>query len=172
MKSAAKPTPIAAPTHNELQLSDVMPEGRQSTAYVIRDLHRLFNVALRPTLQGTGITTANWYYMRVLWETDGISQQELAEAVGVSSQTVVAATDIMEKNGLVRRGADPDDRRKFKVSLTPKGKALEAKLVPGAMNLLVRSADGISKKDIACFLKVAQRIRRNLLRETGGQMEE
>jgi DNA-binding MarR family transcriptional regulator len=171
MKSAAKRKTTATTERENLHLNDVMRESRQSTAYIVRDLHRLFNVALRPTLQGTGITTANWYYMRVLWETEGISQQELAEKVGVSSQTVVAATDIMEKNGLVRRGANPDDRRKFKVWLTPKGKSLKGNLMPEAMDLLVRSADGISKSDIACFLDVAEQIRQNLLRETGGQME-
>jgi DNA-binding MarR family transcriptional regulator len=173
MKSAVKQKlKVSPPEHNALKLQDVIREDRLSTAYIVRDLHRLFNVALRPALKDTGITTANWYYMRVLWKTEGISQQELAELVGVSSQTVVAATDIMEKNGLVRRGADPDDRRKFKIWLTPKGKALQNQMMPHAMDLLIRSAEGISKKDIACFFDVALRIRRNLLRETGGQMEE
>ncbi len=48
---------------------------------------------------------------------------DLAQAAGVSSRNVTGLVDTLEKDGLVRRDQDPQDRRSVQVSITPAGKA-------------------------------------------------
>jgi MarR family transcriptional regulator for hemolysin len=111
------------------------------------------------------VTVSNWYYLRALWQEDGISQQELSNLVGVSSTTAVPAIDNMERAGLIDRVPDPTDRRKFKIVLTGKGRALQTKLVPPAEELLRRSVRSISRRDLDVFFGVVERIKTNLLAE-------
>lgn len=53
-----------------------------------------------------------------------LCQNELAEVLYISKYTVLDEIDAMEKLGLVRRRANPDDARQKHILLTPKGKAV------------------------------------------------
>jgi len=55
---------------------------------------------------------------------------EIAEVFGQSPRTVTEAIDALEREGLVRRDPDPEDRRAKLVSVTPEGQAAAAKTEP------------------------------------------
>jgi DNA-binding MarR family transcriptional regulator len=61
----------------------------------------------------------------LLWEQDGQPFKDLAEANGCKRPTMTGIVDTLEKNGLVKRAPNPDDRRSLLVTLTQKGKDLE-----------------------------------------------
>lgn len=48
---------------------------------------------------------------------------DLASSFGYAPRTITEAIDGMERDGLVRRHPDPDDRRAKRISLTPAGAA-------------------------------------------------
>ncbi|WP_218154094.1 MarR family winged helix-turn-helix transcriptional regulator [Nonomuraea pusilla] len=54
---------------------------------------------------------------------DGLSIGDLAAAAGVSSRNVTGLVDTLEREGLARRGPDPQDRRSVLVRVTPEGRA-------------------------------------------------
>jgi DNA-binding MarR family transcriptional regulator len=75
---------------------------------------RVHEVGLsRPQSGILGLLTAN----------PGISQQELAQLLGMLPSRVVALVDEMEEAGLVRRQRDDVDRRRNSLVLTAAGKA-------------------------------------------------
>jgi DNA-binding MarR family transcriptional regulator len=49
---------------------------------------------------------------------------DLAEFLGLSPRTITTAVDALERDGLLARLADPQDRRVTLVTLTPAGRAL------------------------------------------------
>jgi DNA-binding MarR family transcriptional regulator len=55
---------------------------------------------------------------------------ELAEAAAVTRATMTGLLDTLEKDGLVARATDPDDRRAVPVRLTEKGHALMERILP------------------------------------------
>jgi len=55
---------------------------------------------------------------------------ELAEAAGVTRATMTGLIDTLERDGLVRREPDPDDRRMMSVRLTPKGETFLHGMLP------------------------------------------
>src|ERR1700691_674157 len=71
-----------------------------------------------------GIAFKQYFYLRALLEEDHISQIELSERVGMNRATVTSVVDTMEREGLVRRIADPGDRRVYLIALTPKAREL------------------------------------------------
>jgi predicted transcriptional regulator len=64
-----------------------------------------------------GIGATDWECLDVLDWTGPITAGELARQVGITSGAVTGAIDRLEAIGIVRRGADPRDRRKVIVEL-------------------------------------------------------
>ena len=76
-----------------------------------------------------GVTRGQWYFLRVLWIADGLSQREFSARVGMMEPTTVIALRSMERAGLIRRVRGDDDRRKVRVFLTAKAKRLRNELL-------------------------------------------
>jgi DNA-binding MarR family transcriptional regulator len=77
-----------------------------------------------------GVPWSAWYYLRVLWETDAITQRELTERVGVMQPNTVSALQTMRRAGWVTIAKSDKDRRQILVTLTPKGRKLMQRLLP------------------------------------------
>jgi len=77
-----------------------------------------------------GVPWSAYYYLRVLWETDAITQRELTERVGVMQPNTVSALQTMRRAGWVTITRGDKDRRQILVTLTPKGRKLMERLMP------------------------------------------
>ena len=139
---------------------DLPPE--LSSGYLVRDAHRAFQYELEKRIARYGITKGHWYFLRVLWIEDGLSQRELSERVGMMEPTTVIALRGMEQAGLIERSRSREDRRKAHVWLTPKAKRLRAKLLPVARGIVEDAERGVSEADIRVFRRVIARLRKNL----------
>ncbi len=72
-----------------------------------------------------GMTLARFDYMAQLQRhPDGLRMSALSRYLMVTGGNVTGLTDELEKEGLVERVAEPEDRRSVRVSLTPKGTTL------------------------------------------------
>ena len=59
--------------------------------------------------------------LRLLRQSPGISQQQLAETLGMHASRLVAIIDALESRKLVSRSQNPDDRRLYSLHLTARG---------------------------------------------------
>lgn len=59
--------------------------------------------------------------LRLLRQSPGISQQQLAETLGMHASRLVAIIDTLESRKLVARAQNPDDRRLYSLRLTTRG---------------------------------------------------
>ena len=103
----------------------------------------------------------HWYFLRVLWTKEGMTQAELSAQVGVVTPATVAALNSLERRNLIERRADERDRRKARIHLTPKGRALEKELMPIAQKVLSNALRGISKEDLRVCRRVLEQIQMN-----------
>jgi len=133
-----------------------------STGYVVRDANRAFQRLLERRLAPYGITRGQWYFLRVLWIEDGLSQRELSARVGTMEPTTVVALRGMEKAGLVRRVRSADDKRRTEVWLTSKAKRLKSKLLPIARKITEEAEVGLTRREVAAFLRIARHMARNV----------
>lgn len=109
-----------------------------------------------------GITIGTWYFLRVLWEEDGLSQIELSERIGIVGPTAVVAINRMVRDGLVVRAADASDGRKSKIFLTPKAKRLKAKMLEEAATVVAEAFASIPPDEVARLRASLRKIARNL----------
>lgn len=128
----------------------------------MRDAHRAFQALLEERIASAGVTRGQWYFMRVLWIEDGLSQRELSARVGMMEPTTVVALRGMEKAGFVRRLRSRDDKRVTRVWLTPKGRALAARLLPVARRIVAQAEAGIDARELDVFRRVISRMTQNL----------
>jgi len=135
---------------------------RLSSGYLVRDAHRAFQRLLERRIAPYGVTRGQWYFLRVLWTHDGLSQRELSARVGMMEPTTVIALRSMEKAGLIERERSADDRRKVRVLLTAKAKRLRNELLAVARGITDASEEGIAMRDLAAFRRVIARMTANL----------
>ena len=76
-----------------------------------------------------GMTLARFDYLAQLQRhPDGLRMRALSQFLMVTGGNVTGLTDELEKEGLVERVAEPEDRRSYRVSLTKKGRKLFGKI--------------------------------------------
>jgi DNA-binding MarR family transcriptional regulator len=134
----------------------------QSSGYLVRDAHRAFQRLLEKRIAPHGVTRGQWYFLRVLWKEDGLSQRELSARVGMMEPTTVIALRSMEKSGLIRRVRSTDDKRKTHVWLTPKAKRMRGKLLEVARTITDEAEAGVGREDLAVLRRILPRLTTNL----------
>jgi DNA-binding MarR family transcriptional regulator len=86
--------------------------------------------SFKEQLAEAGIPWSVWYYLRVLWDHDGLSQKELTKWVGMLQPNAVGSIQTMKKLGLVNIERESSDRRRICVWLTPHARELKEALLP------------------------------------------
>jgi len=107
----------------------------------------------------------HWTFLRILWESDGITQRELSTEAGVMEPTTHVALNAMETMGYILRKRRPENRRNVYVHLTPRGRALKTKLVPLAEDVNAIGVAGLSAADIGTVRQSLIAIIENLARD-------
>jgi DNA-binding MarR family transcriptional regulator len=134
----------------------------RSTGFLVRDANRALQRLLERRIAPYGVTRGQWYFLRVLWEDDGLSQRELSDRVGMMEPTTVVALRTMEKSGLIRRVRSEDDKRKAQVWLTAKAKRLRSQLLRVARRITEQGEAGIDRKELDTFHQVIVRMTANI----------
>jgi MarR family transcriptional regulator for hemolysin len=95
-------------TRAEKELLTVLSE-------VARHIHTHANRRAR----SHGMSWAHWRILRLLEQQPGLCQNELSAIAKVAPITVARLVDRIEALGLVKRDADPKDRRIWRLRMTP-----------------------------------------------------
>lgn len=158
---------MTRPTHDILRhWREAVPNDRM--AHLVRDTERAFRRALQIRLAPHGVPFGHWSFLRILWESDGLTQKELSECAGVMEPTTFSAMKAMEALGYIRRQQLPTNKKNVYVYLTPKGRALKDLLVPLAEETNRISSIDVAPADMAVARKVLLAMIGNLARDEAG----
>ena len=134
----------------------------RSVGYQLRLTHRLMQRSLQARIAPHGVTLGMWYFLRALWDQEGLTQRELSDRIGTMEPTTMSAILAMEAGGLVQRVRNATDRRKINVFLTPKGRALETVMMPVAREVVDGAVAGLSAREIDLLLSLLGAVQDNL----------
>ena len=130
----------------------------QSTGYLVRRTYRAFTRSLEQRLAPHGVSLSMWFFLRLLWERDGLTQKELSDELGLNQATTVAAMDGMQTRGLVQRQRSTEDRRRTHIYLTRAGRALKDELLPYAHEVNRIAVSNLSAAELEQLWDVLDRI--------------
>lgn len=148
-------------TLNSTALRNVTMED-DSLGQLLRDVHRAFVRVLSARIADHGVAMGQWYFLKALWEQDGLTQRELSQRAGMMEPTTVTALNNMERRGLVERVRNPSDRRKVNIYLTAKGRMLRDVLLPCAAAVVEQATHGIDPAELGLAIDVLNRMLANL----------
>lgn len=111
------------------------------------------------------VSLGQWTFLRILWESDGVTQSELSELAGVMEPTTFAAVTAMEKLGYVVRKKKHNNKKMVYVFLTLKGRLLKRKLVPLAEEVNRIAVENVNRQDIITMRHVLLAMIENLARD-------
>jgi MarR family transcriptional regulator for hemolysin len=113
-------------------------------------------------LSHEGVSLATWVVLNGVERGRWSSQSGLAKELRIEGATVTRHLDRLERDGLVNRSRDPEDRRQISVQLSPAGKDLHRRLRAVARRLDDRVCDGLDDRDRADLRRMLERIRTNV----------
>ena len=103
-----------------------------------------------------------WIALFYIGKSDGIFQKELSDLMNVKESSMVRLIDRMEKEDLVIRKKQANDRRITSIFLTSKGKELREKVLPLGQEFQDDATKGISAEELNNFKNVLEKMIQNI----------
>ena len=133
--------------------------------FLITKLKQLHSRSLAQCISEQGIDAFSGEQGKILfilWQKDKVTQKELASETGLAKNTITVMLEKMEKNDLIRRITDENDKRKSLVILTDYAKSLKKPFDEISDEMLKKVYKGFSEEEIDKYEGYLHRIIRNL----------
>lgn len=109
-------------------------------------------------------TSMRMMLMNALYLNGGsMTPTELSECVFRSRHSITSMVDTLERQGLVRRESNLEDRRSITVMLTPEGSQLFERMLPVGYEIGQRALSCLSGDEVVKLRMLFKRVREHLL---------
>lgn len=139
----------------------------ESFGYLVNYCGRLFARALERRINRYGLFPGQMPALLALWEREGISQAELCRIVQVEQPTMANTLNRMERDDLIRREPDPEDRRRMLIYLTDRARALEEPVTALAREANDAAGQNLSAEESREAMRLLNMVIANLERDVG-----
>ncbi len=135
-----------------------MKDRKQTLGFLLARSYYAIATSLNGLLRREEIDLSHSQYvlLKVLYEKDGLSQQELAAKVYKNAAAVKRTLDILENKGLVER--IPVSLRKNSIKITPEGRVLIYKVIESIRKWDSEILSGVSDEEYKIFEKTLNTI--------------
>jgi len=98
---------------------------------------------------GCEMTPEQWIALNWLWSHPQACQQDLAKAMHKDKANITRVVDALVNQGFVSRRADPKDRRKHLLTLSPSATALREEILPQVLAEYRRITGDLSTEEVS-----------------------
>jgi len=109
-----------------------------------------------------GITVEQWILLKIIEESNQLSQRELASKSLRDPASITRTIDILEKRNYVMRNSIPNNRRRYNLALTNEGQKLVADHMDIIKEHRKRSVQGFTKQELSQLSTFLSRIQKNM----------
>jgi DNA-binding MarR family transcriptional regulator len=135
----------------------------QSLESVVMATSRAVRRAIDVTLEPLGLNLSHWLLLAVLEQFGPMSQTQLADQIAIGRAAAGSIVDGLHDRGLVKRDADPNDGRVWRVSLTRRGKEFRAKVVDVEVEFRSKLRAGLARDERRQLVKLLLHLQANAL---------
>ena len=108
------------------------------------------------------ITIDQKMVLQYLYDYPDLNQKEIGELVFRDNASMTRMIDIMVKKNYLKRLMNPEDRRRYKIEVTLKGKYILVKLPPVIKSNRKKALDGLTKEELIQLENILNKILSNL----------
>lgn len=137
---------------SELFLQDVSSGDRSATRVIWHIIRLARHAEQRLEFEVHRPRGWSWAGFRIMVNTlalGTVEPSQLAAILGVSRPTVTSNLDRLERDGLLERQTDPENRRRVRVVLTDKGRAAVEQVIPVQQALEKEMLSGVPPRQRA-----------------------
>ncbi|MDV3130047.1 MarR family transcriptional regulator [Mycobacterium sp. 21AC1] len=127
---------------------------------MLAPLVRELAAAEMPVLEAHGVTMWGYVVLNALDRSSIRTQAALAEAIGADKTRIIPTLDELQRDGLIERQPDPDDRRVRLLAITPAGRELKDAVQAEIQRGEERWLGELSAEDRKVFLRVLRQLTR------------
>lgn len=150
---------MSAQTPADLSAEDAPPPAVHARlGYLLKHAQQRLAEFTAPALAPFGITGRELAVLMSIDDLTPLSQQDVADRLGVDRTTMVTLIDGLEEKELVERRPDAEDRRRNVVVLTGAGQATMAEAVEAAEAAEQRFLTKLSAAEVASLKAALQTI--------------
>jgi len=139
--------------------AEVMQSFVSQPGFLLARINQIY-VALHNEVSH-GETPAQAEFLLLLANSEKPDQASLARTAGVDTSTTTLVLDNLEARGLIARESDPDDRRRFVVSLTAAGRKQVSHTRAAFLETQSRLVSPLSQASVGPFVQMLQQIGAN-----------
>ena len=131
-------------------------------AFTLIDTARLLRTLSDQEVRRMGMTRAQWAVLARIERNEGLKQSEIAEILEIQPITLTRLLDRLAENGLIERRPDENDRRAWRLYLTPAAKPLVDRLDALGRDMMRNVLKGISADALASLTSQIGAVRDNI----------
>jgi MarR family transcriptional regulator, transcriptional regulator for hemolysin len=139
-----------------------MSDFENDLCILLSDVARHMRTYGNQLAQQHGTTLAQLTILERLQREPDITQNELAAITELSSMTVARLVDRLEEFGLVKRCADPEDRRMWRLQLTPAAAPLMRAIKTLRAELFLVATKGINASVLGAIARCLRQMKENV----------
>lgn len=129
---------------------------------LIAVLHRRSNAFWAGRLQGSGLSVAEHPLMFMLYQGDGLTQEEISQHLSVDKSAVTRALQSLEAKGMVERRKDKNDRRCNRIFLTDRAETLRGLVESSRVSWNETLQKGMSQEERETFIRLLDKAAENV----------
>lgn len=129
---------------------------RVSVAGTLLKAREIVMNPIRPVLWNAGVTEQQWRVLRVLKDEGSVDPSRLAQSALLRASSVTRILKELEERGLIVRGVDVRDGRRFIVTISAAGKRLVEETVTHTLVILNEYEDRFGKERLDALLAELQ----------------
>jgi DNA-binding MarR family transcriptional regulator len=130
--------------------------------FVANRLVKEFQRSFDEKLLQHGLTSAQFCVLIKLFESDGLTQTELADRLYIENPTLVRTLDRLEASDLIERRRSPKDRRAYHVYLLPKARGLRNVIEKAGGEMNKKATEGLTSQEVNDVRRLLIHIWQNL----------
>lgn len=146
---------------NEMSKSNNIFKGNEAVNS-LNETSALFAEYVGKRLEAVGMRASYRHVMRPLMERDGVTQLDLVNTTGLKAPTISITLRNMERDGIVRREKNNNDRRETHVFLTDKGREMFKQAVAAYEEAEKVMLAGLSDKELKAIVELMGKMSANL----------
>lgn len=139
----------------------LMVEENDSIACV-NEASYLFGAYVCQELERIGMRYSYRHVIKPLMENDSLTQLELVKITNLKAPTISITLRNMEREGIVRREKNDNDRRETHVFITDKGKKMYARVLTTLDKAEETMLKGIGEKELSSLRSTLEKMSENL----------
>lgn len=145
---------------------------RECPYYLASRVTLFITSSLKKGFVSAGVEHVKPAYLGVLltlWREDCMKVVELGRGAGLEPSTMTGLLDRMERDKLVSRCGDPQDRRALRICLTETGQNMQKPVMEVVEQVISNVFKGISKQELSNLKDILRRVLANAHEESEGK---